>query len=526
MKKTLLLNGLIYSMQSCPPFLGHILIKEDKIFALNEEALAAKDSATEVFDLKQKAVIPGLVDTHTHFFEYAKRRVLIDLSATNNLDEVAKVFQTYCDNKPSYVNWIGGSGWNKNLYPSLEGFNRYFIDRFFPDIPVSLESKDMHSKWCNSRALQIAGISKNTPDPEGGRIGRFVNGEPDGFLYERAWELISRVQPDFDSFVKKDIVKQAVEDSWKYGLTGIHVMEEEEAFLCYQQLVNEGLNFRFYWHFPSAMLDTMIDRGVQSYTGSDHLKICGMKIFMDGSLGSQTAWMYDAYPNSTNFGIHSWSTTQLYSMVEKASRHNISSSIHAIGDRCVHEVLSVIDRVQTEQGKYLPHRIEHLQCIGNEDIALLQKTGARVAVQPVHIAGDVHLIQQYWPCLQEQTYAFQTLIQNGICLAFGSDAPVETINPCLGVYAAMERRYQNNPQNQQWMQKECLTLEQALLGYTRRAAEISNSQHSLGIIDVGKQADIVVLENFEKEPTEYWLQTQSQMTMIDGNIVYINNKTI
>ncbi len=473
----------------------------------------------EEINLQGKVILPGMIDTHTHFFELAKRKIAVDLSPANSLSEVKSILEDFKKNMPANLEWIGGSGWNKNIYPSLEGFNKYFLDEIFPDIPVALESKDFHSKWCNSLALKSGGITKDTPDPDGGIIGRFPDGQPNGFTHEKAWELIDKVTPPYPEDLALNAIKQAIHDCYAMGLTGLHVMEGEDKFKYYQKIIAQGTKFRFCWHFPQAIIDKMIDRGVKSYLGSESLKIGGQKIFMDGALGSQTALMYEAYDGTDNFGTSIYSQSQLEDMIRKAAEKGISSSIHAIGDKCCHQVISAIGNCRQIDTKLL-HRIEHLQCVRPADYQAIKDNNIFIALQPIHLRYDIDSIKKYTPSASQYTYSFKDLFKMGINFAFGSDAPVEIINPFQGIYAAIERKAMNNPSNQSWRPEQKIDVLTAIKAYTVWAARASCSENIRGRIKEGYLADLIVIDDFTKENNDFWLRAKSYLTIIDGQIVY------
>jgi predicted amidohydrolase YtcJ len=513
--KTLLRNVHVVTMDTECPGASSILIDGERILAL--------DPANPVYDreidLSGRCVLPGLIDTHTHFFQVAKQSIDLDLVSARSLDDVADLIREYLARTNPLPPWIGGCGWDRNLFPSTEGFDRTFLDRFIPDVPVILKNKDLHTKWVNTKALEMVGINADTPDPPGGAIGRDGNGVPDGFIYERAWKLFKKIMVLPPVETQRRLIREAVSNCHTLGLTGVHLMESEADHRLYPELQDEGMRFRVYWHFSQSQLDEMITAGVRSYTGTDSFVTCGMKLFMDGSIGSQTAYMFDPYPGTTRYGTLAMPVEQLEELVRKAAANGLACSIHAIGDRCVHEVIDVLDRVNREVS-WQPHRIEHLQCILKDDVAKLTENHIRCAVQPVHIKADVELVMKYWPNLQKETYCFCTLREAGVLLGFGSDAPVETINPFEGIYSAMERRYRNDPNNPSWTPDQRLTFHEALAGYTIDAARIANVDDKLGSLIPGKLADLIVIEDFRDKPAEFWLTARSHLTMIGGEIVY------
>ncbi len=290
-------------------------------------------------------------------------------------------------------------------------------------------------------------------------------------------------------------------------------------------MCSEDLKFRFCWHFPSAILDSIISKGITSYTGDETIKIGGMKIFMDGSLGSQSAWMYEPYSGTENYGMVILPEEELYKLVKKGALNGVSSTIHGIGDRCNNLILRVFERVNNELGVKLPHRIEHLQCIRPEDHHYLIENDVYCAVQPVHIKADVETIKEYWPHCEKNVYPLKSLLNKGVTLGFGSDAPVETINPFEGIYSAVTRKYLNKPENESWTPEQTLSVMQAIRGYTIDAAKGSMSEKLRGSIEQDKLADLIILDslpgttNSSKE-LEEWLCIESDLTMIAGEIVY------
>lgn len=523
--RKLLFNGKIYTMNSTDDIAEAILINNEFIEKVGtEKEITAylnenKFESYERIDLKGKVLLPGMIDTHTHFFEVAKTKIAIDLSPATSLKEVKEILIDYKNNMPDNLEWIGGSGWNKNIYPTLEGFDKYFLDEIFPDIPVALESKDFHSKWCNSLALERAKINKETPDPIGGIIGRFDNGEPNGFTHEKAWELIDKVVPAYPLELALNAIKLTIKDCYKIGLTGVHVMETEDRFEYYRHVIASGTKFRFCWHFPTAILDKMIENKVNSYSGSESLKIGGQKIFMDGALGSQTALMYEPYAGTDNYGTSIYTEDELREMIQKGAENNISSSIHAIGDKCCHQVITAIAKC-SKIDTTLRHRIEHLQCVRPEDYQAIRDNNIFIAFQPIHLRYDIDSIQKYTPSASKYTYNFKDLIDIGVACGFGSDAPVEIINPFQGIYAAVMRKAMNNPAKPSWRPEQAVTTLQAIKAYTAWAAIGSASEHIRGQIKEDYLADLIVIDDFTQAKPEFWLTAKSLLTIIDGEVVY------
>ncbi len=536
MTETLFFNGKILTFDPQNEFPEAVLVKDGHIIQTGSYQLLQNEikDRKNMIDLNGRILLPAICDVHTHFYEMAKFSKYIDLSQAYSVAEIETQLKEYRSNMKETPNWIRGWGWSLNRYADYQLLDKHLLDRIFPDIPVTFDSHDLHSKWCNSLALKIAQIDEYTPNPEGGEISKGNDGKPDGILRELAWELINRVVHDFTFDEKKEIIRENVQKSWQYGISGVHFMEGEDRFNHYQSLVEEDLNFRFFWHFPSEILDQMIEKKAENHFKlwsqnqkkrdyNDFLRINGMKVFMDGSLGSQTAYMFDPYPNSgakPNYGRVTRTFEELYQLMLKAGKAGISSTVHSIGDKCCHELIRCFIRLNEELDTKLPHRIEHLQSLRPEDLPFLKQSGVSCAIQPVHLKEDLAFIEQIWPKASAWSYPVKSLLDSEILFAFSSDAPVETMNPFEGIYSAVERRSHNKPENPQWRPEECINSLQALTAYTKNAAQISGMGDKTGMVKSGYIADLMILDDFFTKDSIFWLTAKSHLTMIHGDIVY------
>lgn len=546
MNSYLFYNGNILTMDDTNPNPEAVIVQGSKILAtgLFSDLKKMSDDETELIDLKGRVLLPGLIDGHTHFFELCKTKIAVDLSPATNLDEVKDILIKYRENMSPELKWVGGSGWNQNIYPNLDGFNKFFLDEIFPDIPVSLESKDFHSKWCNSLALERAGITKDSPDPEGGSYGHFDNGELDGFTYEKAWAVVDRVVPPYPKSLVQKAIIETINDCYEQGLVGINSMENPRKYHDYQELFKENpdIEFNICWHIPSDNVEEyateLFDKHIYGYSGDERLKIGGMKIFTDGSLGSHSALMLDPIDETGNRGSTQFTRYELLNEIIKGEMYGISSTIHAIGDKACHDTITAIDFALEElderiakgsfsndvDGAYLRskihHRIEHLQCVRPEEYKLLKKNNILVCANPIHLRYDIDTIAKHWQHVAEYTYNFRDLIDYGIEVAFGSDAPVEIINPFAAIYAAVERRPMNDPKRESWRPEQKITAMEALKAFTYYAAKSSQSHHTRGLLKAGYQADMIIIDDFTKLPNEFWLECKPYLTMIRGKKVY------
>ncbi len=517
----ILFNAKVMTMNREMNIHDSILISNDKIICSGsyENCLSsAEDKSSLVkFDLNGKLVLPGLIDTHTHFYQLAKLQYEVNLSGCYSLKDTVNYLRKYRKNMNPQIEWINGSGWNTNLDKTR--WNRYTLDEIFPDIPVSIKSWDLHTKICNSEALNRAGINEDFEYKGKGKIGRFYDGTPDGFLYEEAWDLINDVMIPLPEKLMKKAIKSTIHECWKLGLTGVHFMEGETQAELLRKISDSGTQFRFFWHFPESCLNDFIDQGIESYTGTDMYKICGLKLYADGSVGSRSAYMSNPYSDGS-YGFLTWNEEKLKAIILKAANYGISSTVHAIGDKCNTIVIKALTEAmdKTELNKLF--RVEHAQFIQTSDINKLSDYNIYTAMQPIHMKYDITNIHKFLPSSESLAYRIRDIVESGIKVGFGSDTPVAEINPFHCIYSAISRKAGNRPDEQTWFPDQVITPIEALKAFTIDAAYGSMSSETLGSLEPGKYADLIVIDDFEDKPDEFWLDVKSQLTMVNGKIVY------
>lgn len=524
MSNYLFTNGFIYDVLTGALRREALLVQDGVIAYLGDESRCrlASRAQPQLIDLKGRILLPAFTDCHTHFVEYAKSRIMVNLDSCNRLEDIITYLETYRDTCAYDFPWILGGGWDRNKLAEPHKLNRHLLDRIFPDKPVALMSKDYHSRLCNTLALKISGIDGMARDPKGGRIERSADGTCSGVLFETATEIIDNYLQLPSPTVLKVAIREAIGEIYAYGLAGFHTMESRLSCELLQQAQSEGTLFRLCWHFTVEEVDSLASQNLQSYQGDEFFKLGGMKIFGDGSLGSRTAAMAQPYSSEpADTGILRYTDAELFDLSAHAAQFGFASTIHAIGDRCVHQVLKTLINVQERYPhQKLFHRIEHLQSIKPEDIALLAQSGIFCSLQPVHLANDVPMIKTHWADIETEVYVWKSLMARGINPGFGSDAPIESINPMLGIYTALTRRPAFDRHQPAFHPEEALSLHQALAGYTLAAAMSSRSEAHFGSLELGKTADLMVLDDFQNQDSEFWLQARSLLTMIGGKIVH------
>ena len=533
MKKTILYNGQIHVFDKSKTIASVLVIQGDKIIAVGDKIEAFNDSNAIKINLNNAVVIPGLTDGHIHTKQYALSIDKVDCH-TKTRDECLKRIARKARTLQA-GQWVLGQGWNDNLWD--EGAeNTLHLDSVSPNNPVFITAKSLHAAWCNSQALKFAKINENTQDPSGGKIERDKSGNPTGVLYESAVALVQKIIPQPELKDITEAINKAQQTLFSYGITSIHDFDGADAFRAFQRLNARGeLKIRVTKNIPYNLLEATIQSGLESGFGNRHLKIGAIKLFADGALGTQTAAMIDPYqgmPN--NSGMLLLNSSDIFEIGKKATTHNLPLAIHAIGDKAVREVIQGLEKVirfeEENHIKQQRHRIEHLQLIHPDDIKYLNKIKFTASMQPIHAVSDRNTAIKYWGVRIENAYAWKTILQQGkgaINLAFGSDAPVESPNPFLGLSAATSFTWHKNSLKNNILPSQNISLYEAITAYTYGCAYASSSETTLGKLLPGFNADLILLDKnfFSFHPDEI-AKTHPLATMIDGKWVYQNREEI
>jgi predicted amidohydrolase YtcJ len=523
MTKVLLHNGAFWTLDPARPEAEALVIHRGRILAVGtrrdlESLLAPGDRR---IDLGGRRVLPGLIDAHTHFawFSFMMDRVQLD-GVENRHQALARVRDAAAKAPPG--RWVLGGGWNANLWDRLP--DRTDLDSVSPHNPVALDSKDGHSLWVNSLALTMAGITAAAPDPAGGKIERDVQGEPTGILRENATRAVVDAIPNPSPAHYRSALKRGMVYAHSRGVTGIHDCEDGLAFRAFQDLERSGeLALRVFMMIPEKRLAEAIAVGLTTGFGNDLLRVGCIKVFGDGALGSQTAWLLQPYEGRPGYcGIATHTPQELRQIVSEATHHGLAVALHAIGDRTNREALDAFEASWPEsQARGLRHRIEHAQFIHPDDIPRFGALDVIASVQPSHAPSDRYLADRYWGLRARYAYPFRSLRRSGARLAFGSDVPVEVLDPLKGMYAVVTRKRENEPESHPWYPEESLTLQEAIHGFTLGAAYASGEEHSKGSLVPGKLADLAILDrDILVGPPEVLLEASAEATILGGRLVY------
>ena len=519
----LLRNARIYPMD--PTFAGAdaLLIRGETIVAVGaeEDVAAFAHAGHQVIDLDGAVVIPGLVDAHLHLHWYAELRQWVNLQQVSSLEEVlARVAQRVADTPAG--EWVLGRGWNQNLWPQPAFPTAADLDRIAPQHPVYLAAQSGHAAWVNSLALRQANIAASTPDPAGAQIQRNPAGEPTGILFEgEAMNLVYDQVGDPTVADAAGRIKAAQQDFFDRGITGVHCMDGWLGVLAVERLHQvSDLELRVVKYLPLDHLDEIVARGWRSGTGDDWLRFGGIKLFSDGALGVRTAAMLDPYEEEPdNRGILIMEADELRAAARRALAAGLSLAVHAIGDRANRVVLNVLSELPPPAA--VPNRVEHVQMLDPADMGRLAAHHLVASMQPIHATSDMRMVDRHWGPRGRNAFAFRSLWQSNARLAFGSDAPVESFDPLLGIHAAVtRRRLDGSPGAEGWYPEERLTVMQAVDAYTRGPAAAAGVAHKMGTLTPGKLADLVVLDQdiFGIDPMAI-PDTQVLGTMVGGRWV-------
>jgi predicted amidohydrolase YtcJ len=378
--------------------------------------------------------------------------------------------------------------------------------------------------WLNSRALSLAGIGASTKAPPGGVIGRYAHGAPNGLLFENAMGLLDDAIPAMTHAQAVDLLRRHLPALHKVGLTGVHVPEGSRSFRALQALDAAGqLAMRVHMMLPSGVARDLIAAGVTTGLGSSRLKVGHVKFFIDGSLGSETAAMFEPFIGSPgNVGVLTMDPVDLLEEVRACIAADLAPAVHAIGDRANRTVLDVFETTRdTWHPLGIRPRIEHVQVLHPADVERFGALGVVASAQPIHATQDMDLVDRLWGSRGRYAYAFGSLEATGATLAFGSDAPVETPDPLQGIYAAVTRRRPDGNPSGGWYPEERLTAARAIAAYTTGAAWAGNDEGVVGELSPGARADMVVLsaDPFLATPEDL-ARLRVCATVFDGEVVY------
>jgi predicted amidohydrolase YtcJ len=496
-------NGLIRTLDPQVPTQRALAIAGERIaggVGVHETALASP----EVVDLGGRVVVPGFVDSHVHFPTWALAQHEIALDGCTSLDET---LGRIAGASPGPSGWIRGYGWRSGDWePSVEP-TRHDLDRLTGDTPAAFIARDYHSLWVNSAALAFAA---GDLEVDGGVVERDASGEPTGVLREEAaWRFKERhILVSDEAYL--EAMRAGVKLANSRGVTSVH---DKDGWLgalrLWRKLEERGpLTLRVWQSIPADLVESAQAVGLRSGLGSPMLRLGYLKVFMDGTLGSQTAWMLD------DSGVRITSGAELAEIVRRGAAAGFPVAVHAIGDKANREALDAFEQTRDVwEPLGLRHRIEHCQLLAPEDVGRFAELGVACSVQFSHAPSDRDLADRFWAGKTDGAYAFKSLVDSGAVVANGSDAPIEELDPLAGIRAGVRRSIDGRPA---WHPEQTLTVDEAFHATCIAPMWLSGDERRRGTLIPGHDADLVVLD---RDPWED-LDAQVFATMVAGRWVH------
>jgi predicted amidohydrolase YtcJ len=455
---------------------------DGRIIGVGARARDAAGRGAEVVRLRG-ITWPGLIDAHIHLEGLAERHLTLDLTGARSLEDALARVRQWAARLPKDA-WVVGSGWYNDQWPDPAFPSREHLDEAAGGRAAYLRRKDGHSAWVSSAALKQAVIDRSTGDPPGGVIDHDDQGEPSGILRETAMQLVAAIVPRATDTDLDGAMARALAALARMGLTSVHSMDSATGFGSFQRLQARGkLPLRITYNLPLADLHHAERIGVRSGWGDLWLRIWGVKAFLDGSLGSRTAEMLDGS------GTMRLPQKDLLEMVERCARAELNVCLHAIGDGAVRRALDAL-APHRKAWRFWRPRIEHAQCVDPKDMRRFARVGAIASMQPIHAVADRELADRYWPTVSRHAYAWGAIERAGARLAFGSDAPVETADPLLGIDAATTWR-----RRAKWFPDLAVPRASALRAYTSDGAYAVGMERNLGSLREGMLCDLTVVDD-------------------------------
>ena len=517
-----LVGGDIWTMDPAHPRAAGVAWRGDRVIAVGDAAAvrALAGPATKVIELHGRAASPGLIDAHCHLYGLGTDLENISVRGLGSEAETVNAMAAAAKTR-SADQWLIGRGWDQNRWPGQQFPNTKLLDAAVGDRPVVLQRIDGHALWVNSVALRVAGITKATKDPAGGKIIRGAHGEPTGVLLDNAEAMIFDKQPPATPELREKRLRAAAAVAIATGLTAVHDMGiEDETAAAYEKLAAaHQLPLRVH-AFLTAPAD-LARLATPPRPAVGRFEMRGVKLYADGALGSRGARLYAPYSDDPkNVGLWRTDPARMMQLVEAAVAGGWQVGIHAIGDAAIGAVLDAYLAANRAHPGDHRLRVEHVQVIAPKDVPRMVEAHAIASMQPTHATSDMPWAEARLGAQRVVgAYAWRTMLDHHIPVAGGSDFPVEQVAPLLGIYAAVTRQDAKGMPAQGWYPAQKMTLTEALDAFTRGAAYAEGAEAERGVLAVGRRADITVY-SAALAPDRSLLDLKIDYTVVDGEIVY------
>jgi predicted amidohydrolase YtcJ len=519
-------GGRVFVGLGLPEATG-LAVRDGRVLALARDGADLAELVgprTEVIELSGRLVVPGFNDAHVHFLDGGFGLLSVSLRDARDEAEFARRLGKHAATLPKGA-WILNGNWDHEAWPSQALPTRKAIDALTPDHPVFVNRLDGHMALANSVALRLAGITRDTPDPDGGTIVRDAAGEPTGILKDNAQDLMGRVIPEPSREMNLRAARAALAEAARFGVTTIQDNSSTDALGTYQQLRAQGeLTARLSVWRPVSALGALRDSGVRSGLGDDWIRFAAIKILADGSMGSGTAAFFEPYADDAKTsGLLLYPVPELERLVREADAAGFQLAVHAIGDRANSLVLDAFAKAVQQNGpRERRFRIEHAQVVRKADLARYRELGVVASIQPSHCIDDMRWAEKRIGRERARdSYNFRSFTQAGIPVAFGTDWFVEPLDPRIGLYAALTREFPEGGPAGGWFPEERIPLADAIDLYTRGSAYAEHADRDKGTLEVGKLADLVVFARdlFAVAPRDI-LTAPIDLTVVGGRTVF------
>jgi predicted amidohydrolase YtcJ len=533
---TVVLHGRIYTLNSKQPWAQALTIRADKIVAVGDDATIEKFRGpdTKVIDAAGQLVLPGFVDCHIHFMDGALSLGRVNLEGAKDVAEIQQRLREYAA-KHAGNDWLLGRGWDYAMFGKAALPDKKYLDELFPDRPVFLEGYDGHTYWANSKALALAGITRNTPDPPNGIIVRDpATHEATGALKEAAQNLVAKATPELTRAERLAALRAGIHWANENGLTRVHSAGGDFPQLeLYDELRSHGdLTLRFYIAYfmdPPEMRPQdveAIETARKKYR-DEWIDTDAVKFMVDGVIESHTAAMIEPYSDDPSLkGKLFWDPTKYSSAVAELDKRGLQLFTHAIGELGVRTALDAYQHAEeVNHTSDRRPRIEHIETISPSDIPRFGKLGVIASMQPLHSYPDADTLDVWarnaGPDRASRAWSWKSIADAGGRYAFGSDWPVVTLNPWYGLQTAVTRQTREGTPENGFVPSQRLTVAQAVEGYTLGAAFAGRREKTEGSLEKGKLADLIIVSQniFEIDPHKI-SETKVRTTIVGGKVVY------
>jgi predicted amidohydrolase YtcJ len=535
----IILHGKVYTENPRQPWAEAVAVSGEKIVAVGTDTQIAayRGPRTQTIDARGRVVLPGFTDSHIHFLEGSLSLGWPDLNGARSVLEIEKLLKPYAT-PDSSDKWIFGQGWKYDAFGEKALPDKALLDRLFPNRPAYLEAFDSHTGWVNSRALALAGINRDTPDPPGGKIVRDPEThEPTGALVEDARHLVKNLVPEPNPEEKLAAIRKGLALAGEYGLVRVHAAgETKDTFgdfydvdLFDQLRRADQLTARFYISKiiePPEITPADISalEQARSKYHDDWISVGAAKFFLDGVIEDHAAALLAPYLDAPgNTGSTQWALEKYDEAVAELDRHGFQIFTHAVGDRAVRIALDAYQQASQKNGTMNQrHRIEHIELVSPQDIPRFASLGVIASMQPLHAYPEEGVWgRRTGPEREQFAFAWNSLEKAGAHLAFGSDWEVVTMNPWPGVEVAVTRQDDKGQPAGGWVPEQRITVAQTIAAYTVGAAYSGHRETTEGSLETGKLADLIILSQdpFNVDPHEL-RKTEVVLTMVGGRVVY------